>query len=199
LRVYRPFASIWKGRKGRSLTGNRLLLFCAVPCFASFGWGMVCHFQRPAKPTPAMMGTAVLAILFAIAQITALCLRSARFPLAALPLYAVGFTLFWWAVAVTRGKLAACGLSYISAEIVKQGPYRYIRHPFYAAYNLIWLAGFVATASWPLGVAAVIMAVVYDRFAHDEERGFLSSSLTSNYRKYMRGTGKYLPFILTRA
>src|SRR5581483_10969950 len=116
-------------------------------------------------------------------------------PLVALALYAASAALFWWSVAVTRGKLAACGSDSICTEVITQGPYRYIRHPFYAAYDLAWLAGFAATGWWPLAVTAAVMGALYESFAQAEERAFLSSPLAGHYAAYRRRTGHYVPFI----
>jgi protein-S-isoprenylcysteine O-methyltransferase Ste14 len=78
---------------------------------------------------------------------------------------------------------------------VKKGPYRYIRHPFYAAYNLTWAAGFAATGWWPLAATAVVMGAVYERFARGEERAFLNGPLAREYSDYRRQAGKYFPRI----
>jgi protein-S-isoprenylcysteine O-methyltransferase Ste14 len=126
-------------------------------------------------------------------QIIALDRRRLRFPIAALVFYGTSAVLFWWAVSITRRKLAACGQSSVSHEVVTAGPYRYIRHPFYAAYNLTWLAGFAATGWWPLAVSAAVMAAVYERAAREEERGFSASAMAGEYGAYKARTGKYLP------
>jgi len=104
-----------------------------------------------------------------------------------------GAGLFWRAVSVSRGKLAACGQGCVSREILSTGPYRYIRHPFYAAYNLTWLAGFVATGRWPLALSAAGMAALYESCARDEERAFLRAPMGAAYRVYSARAGRYLP------
>jgi protein-S-isoprenylcysteine O-methyltransferase Ste14 len=153
---------------------------------------MVWHFRRLGKPSRAMLVTALLAIASTSLQIAALWRCAVRFPFVAFALYAISAALFWSAVAVTRGKLAACGQSYVSTEVVKEGPYRHIRHPFYAAYNLTWLAGYAATGWWPLAANAMLMGAVYERFARQEERSFLAGALAGEYREYQRQAGKYL-------
>lgn len=155
---------------------------------------MVWHFRRLGKPSRAMLLTALLAVASTVLQVGALWRHPVRLPLAAFALYAISAALFWWAVAVTRGKLAACGQGYVSVEIVRKGPYRYVRHPFYAAYNLTWVAGYAATGWWPLAASAVLMGAIYDRFARQEELSFLNSALAAEYRDYRRRTGKYLPW-----
>jgi protein-S-isoprenylcysteine O-methyltransferase Ste14 len=162
-------------------------------CFASFAWGMVWHFRKEGKPSRAMLVTVLLASFSLTLQIVALGRRRILLPIPALALYGASLVLFWWAVSVTRRRLAACGQGSISPELVTAGPYRYIRHPFYTSYNLAWAAGFVATAWWPLAVAAAVMAALYDRAAREEECGFAASSLHESYRQYRSRTGRYFP------
>jgi protein-S-isoprenylcysteine O-methyltransferase Ste14 len=172
-----------------------LLRLCALLCFASFAWGMIWHFLRLRKLSRTMLATALLAAVSAAVQLIALERRRVLFPVIALILYSASALLFWWAVSVTRGKLAACGQGSVSPEVVTVGPYRYVRHPFYTSYNLTWLAGFVATGWWPLAVAAIVMASLYERAAREEELGFSSSTLAEAYAIYKRRAGKYLPRI----
>jgi protein-S-isoprenylcysteine O-methyltransferase Ste14 len=156
---------------------------------------MIWHFERLGKPTRAMMMTAVLAAACCATHITTLSTRHIAFPHTAIALFLCSLALFWWAVSVTRGKLAACGQGCISATVLENGPYSYIRHPFYSAYNLTWLAGFVASGWWPTAVTAVIMAILYERFAREEEKDFLASGLAPTYRSYKQRVGRYLPRI----
>jgi protein-S-isoprenylcysteine O-methyltransferase Ste14 len=195
VRVHRTLAGLQDGGKRGSLIGRGLLLFCAGLCLGSFAWGMVRHFRRLGKPSRTMLLTALLGVACATLQIDALDTRQLRFPEAALALYSASVALFWWAVLVTRGKLAACGQGCVSPEVVRAGPYRYIRHPFYASYNMTWLAGFAAVGWWPLAIGSIVMAALYERFAQEEEWGVSISPLAGEYREYKRRTGRYLPRI----
>jgi protein-S-isoprenylcysteine O-methyltransferase Ste14 len=170
-----------------------LLFSVAIFCFGSFAWGMIWHFSRKGKPSRAMIVTASLAQVCLILQLFALYQRPTLFPGIALLLYLISAILFWWAVGVTRRRLAACGQGAVSSQLVTFGPYRVIRHPFYTSYNLAWFAGFAATGWWPLAVCAAVMAYRYEAAAREEERGFATSALAHDYEHYKRETGKYLP------
>jgi protein-S-isoprenylcysteine O-methyltransferase Ste14 len=174
---------------------NKILLCSALFCFASFAWGMICHFRRWGRLSRAMLITALSAVASAALQLFALGCRPLRFPFVALALHGAGAALFWWAVGVTQHKLAACGQGCVSQEVITGGPSHFIRHPFYAAYNLIWIAGLAATGWWPSAFVAVVMAVRYDRAAREEELGFASGALAAEYSAYKRRTGKYLPWV----
>ena len=146
-----------------------------------------------------MLVTALLAVGFACFQLAALYYRQLRFPIAALALYGTSAALFWWAVLVTGGKLAACGQGCVSPEVITSGPYRWIRHPFYASYNLTWMAGFAATGWWPPAIPVIVMAALYERFAREEELGFSTGALAGQHEAYTRRTGKYFPGIGVRS
>ncbi|MGA3237425.1 MAG: methyltransferase [Bryobacteraceae bacterium] len=145
-----------------------------------------------------MMATGVAAALTALLHLAGLCLRPASSVWLAAGLYAAGLALFWWAVAVTRGRLAACGTGRRSLLIVKRGPYAFVRHPFYASYNLVWLAGFVATSWWPVAATAILMAVIYEKFAREEEKAYVDGDFAAEYWEYRNTVGKYLPRIRMR-
>jgi protein-S-isoprenylcysteine O-methyltransferase Ste14 len=171
-----------------------LPLISGLVCFASFGWGMFRHFRRVGKPAPLMLVTGLLAFASAAIHITALARRYSLFPRAAVFFYLAGAALFWSAVRATRGKgLAACYQGQVTPELVTTGPYRFIRHPFYTSYILVWVAGYVATGRWPLIFSACVMVFVYDRSARQEEKGFDRSPLAARYRSYKERTGRYLP------
>ncbi len=157
---------------------------------------MLRHFERAGKPKPGMVFTGSVVPIFAGITVMSLIARPLEWPLVALILYALGVILFWFAIAATRGqKLAACFQGRVSPAIVRTGPYRAIRHPFYTAYSLVWVGGFAATGWWPLAAIALFMAVLYARAARAEEAGFLRSSSEIEYRAYIETTGSFLPRI----
>jgi protein-S-isoprenylcysteine O-methyltransferase Ste14 len=170
------------------------LLIAALASFASFGWGMLRHFERRGKPKPGMLLTVIVVPVFAAIHIKGLLSKPLAIPLMAIFLYLAGVALFWFAVAATRGRgLAACFQGQVPGQVVHAGPYRVIRHPFYASYLLAWIAGFAATGWWPLALIAIAMAGMYAYAARQEERCILSSPLREEYRDYMRRTGRFLP------
>jgi protein-S-isoprenylcysteine O-methyltransferase Ste14 len=173
----------------------RAVVFVAdLTCFASFGWAMWRHFRPAGPPRLAMALTGLCVPAFAAVNLAAILTRPLAQPVAALLLYASSLALFWFAVAATRGRdLAACFQQKVGAIVVRTGPYRSIRHPFYTAYILTWAGGFAATGWWLPAAIAGVMAGVYTCAARQEERGFLRSTLREEYRRLMRDTGRFWP------
>ena len=155
---------------------------------------MLRHFGRAGKLAPGLALTAAVVPVFAVIHLMSLLTRPLALPLTALTLYVGAFVLFWFAVAATHGRgLAACFQGQVPVKVVQAGPYRAIRHPFYASYTLVWIGGFAATGWWPLALTAFFMASLYAYAARQEERCFLNSPLRKEYRDYMRRTGRFLP------
>ena len=72
------------------------------------------------------------------------------------------------------------------------GPYRYIRHPQYAAFTLV-MFGFLL--QWPTILTLImfpILVYTYVRLSHKEERA-VETEFGEAYRLYLRQTPRYFP------
>ncbi len=77
--------------------------------------------------------------------------------------------------------------------LVTDGPYRFVRHPMYAAFLLLWTLLALIAANWfvaatGIGAFAVVLVVRTPR----EER-LLLSRFGDEYRSYMQHTGRIVP------
>lgn len=77
----------------------------------------------------------------------------------------------------------------------QNGPYRFVRHPFYASYLLGYVGGTIASGNlWlPSVLATIFMACVYVRAAQYEEAKFAASPFAQQYSEYKTRTGMLLP------
>jgi protein-S-isoprenylcysteine O-methyltransferase Ste14 len=80
-------------------------------------------------------------------------------------------------------------------HLVTHGPYRRIRHPFYAAFLLALSGAFLAYPSlgtlFTLAYGLLIMNVT----AAGEEKRFLASEFGPRYEAYIKATGRFLPHL----
>lgn len=100
----------------------------------------------------------------------------------------------WFAHGIQRPN--AIGLPQPAEDICQRGPYRFIRHPFYASYILG--ASSLLLHSIPIWVATGVVVVIamYWREARSEERKILPSSLGPTYQEYVNRTGMFFPRII---
>jgi protein-S-isoprenylcysteine O-methyltransferase Ste14 len=78
--------------------------------------------------------------------------------------------------------------------LVTDGPYRWVRHPFYVVVTLWGLSLSLLTANWLLallGVSAVTMLVIRTRV----EEARLADRFGDEYRAYARRTGRFFPLL----
>jgi len=119
-----------------------------------------------------------------------------RFPfdsyvqLAGVFLTGFGYSLFTWSV-LARGRYATSWEMPEDQKIVVWGPYRYVRHPSYLAYFILF-AGLFLTVLSLLTLVPFVAVPGYLRIATVEEE-LLVKRFGKAYLEYQRTTGKFFP------
>jgi protein-S-isoprenylcysteine O-methyltransferase Ste14 len=167
----------------------------AFTVFAAFAAAVRWHF-RPGTIAPGMLAISVVGVL-ALAAVQVELWRLPPGPAAAvwsISLMAAALALFTWAIAATRrARLALAFSAEAPTALLRHGPYRWVRHPFYASYVLFWLGCVVAAPSPPVLVVVAAMILLYVVACRREEARFLASPLAAEYRAYRRQAGALLP------
>lgn len=102
--------------------------------------------------------------------------------------------LFWWSYATCRQRPFDFAFSSIPPRfLMADGPYRFLRHPFYTSYLMGWLGAAIAVWSFATAGAVFTMFIIYWLAATKEEDVILSSDLNHEYRDYRTNTGMFLP------
>ncbi|MEO7404240.1 MAG: isoprenylcysteine carboxylmethyltransferase family protein [Burkholderiales bacterium] len=124
----------------------------------------------------------------------ALLLDTVRWSLATVVLVGLGACLGVWALAANRpGNFNIRPEPKAGATLITVGPYRYIRHPMYAAL-LVGCAGIgVGAGGWRSAMLYGLLAVVLLTKAALEERRLLESDAA--YAQYRRSTKRFIPFV----
>ncbi|WP_084711288.1 methyltransferase family protein [Nevskia ramosa] len=173
------------------------LLIAFATCLLSFNWGMYRFFTEPSGSnsgidTIKLLGTALGFI--SLSGIPLFGIASALGGLTALLLCAASLALFWWAIRANRTRPLSFAFSEDEpSHLVSTGPYRWIRHPFYSAYLLAWLAVPVATLQPLMLMPLLAMGAIYVSAARVEEGKFETSVLAAAYARYRDATGAFLP------
>lgn len=114
--------------------------------------------------------------------------------LAAIGVLAASLALFLWAARTNRYRPLALAFSgETPAHVQTAGPYRFVRHPFYASYVLAFLGGWIAAGTPWLAPAVAAGAYTYFRAARGEEAALIASPVGDAYRGYARRVGMFLP------
>jgi protein-S-isoprenylcysteine O-methyltransferase Ste14 len=105
-----------------------------------------------------------------------------------------GLLIRWWANRVLGAFYTRTLKVTENQTIVRQGPYRVIRHPGYLGSILMWTGVAAATANWiVLAVVLVIMFGVYVYRIQAEEKMLLTTN--AEYAEYQKHTRRLIPFV----
>jgi protein-S-isoprenylcysteine O-methyltransferase Ste14 len=76
------------------------------------------------------------------------------------------------------------------ATLVTNGPYHWVRHPFYVTAALLMASVTVLTANWFIGISSVaVLAMLAIRTSKEEQ--MLIERFGQQYRDYMTTTGRF--------
>ena len=80
-------------------------------------------------------------------------------------------------------------------ELIKTGPYRWLRHPIYASLLGMLLEVGLAKAWWPLLIAGVAFYIVGTEIRIRAEEGLLAARFGEEFTEYKRSARAYVPLI----
>jgi protein-S-isoprenylcysteine O-methyltransferase Ste14 len=174
---------------------STILLIAGSACFAAFVWGVKAHFRRTEAVPPGTLLISTLSFLGYMVFALHLPFNDlAKFWEFALSLFVLSLALFVWTISSTRRTPPTLAFDTDAPSfLLRHGPYRFVRHPFYLSYLLFWTgtaAAFAGVLPW---AAPVVMFAVYVRAANREERKFARSDLAGAYAAYRRRAGMFLP------
>ncbi len=137
---------------------------------------------------------------FAVIQFFGLLLLGSRSPAwaaAAIAMYIAATLLFLASLEAARRVHLPRTLvdDPLPKALITTGPFALVRHPFYIAYSLAWLAAPVATHGPMITVCGVLAVATYVLAARREERQ-LEAQFGDAYRAYRDRTGRVVPSLL---
>ncbi len=177
---------------------NTVLLALLVPgfaCFAAFSWAVKGHFQSVGHIPEGMRLTSLLSLAGCAWFLWRLFTGPAgpAWPVGT-ALFIAAFLLFVWTIRATNTDRPTLAFADDTPHFLLQhGPYRYVRHPFYASYLLFWVGTALASRGWLPWLVPVVMLTLYVRAATGEERKFARSDLAHAYETYRQSVGMFVP------
>ena len=107
-------------------------------------------------------------------------------------LCAIGAGLMIWTFRRLGKNLTDTVVTRRNHTLVTNGPYRWVRHPFYVSGGLLAFGTACVTANWFLFVCGVLfISLIQIRTRTEEER--LLMRFGESYRAYMERTGRFVP------
>jgi protein-S-isoprenylcysteine O-methyltransferase Ste14 len=174
---------------------NTLLSILSLTVFLVFAWAVRWHFREGRIPLGMKVVSALSMLTIFLVQwhLWVMVLLPAGAAVGAV-LMLIALALFLWAIAATRRQRLTLAFSLdVPAFVQRTGPYRWIRHPFYAAYVAFWIGCATAAPTVPVVLCAAALIALYIAAYRLEERKFLASALAVDYVEYMRQSGAFLP------
>lgn len=109
-----------------------------------------------------------------------------------------GFALLQWAQQALGNNWSDEIKLVAGQQVVIQGPYRWVRHPIYAAFLLILGSLLLISANWFIGGLWLALTAVDVSARIRTEEAMLLNRFGERYRSYMQRTGRLLPRIAKR-
>lgn len=172
-----------------------IVAIASLVAVGQFTWAMRYHFEIDKVPLGVKMITSISFIACCL-NLYLLFMREqpAAVLVIGLLLALLSSALFVAAVRASReARLRFVFEGELSKSILKAGPYRRIRHPFYTSYLILWAGWALATWSWWAVLPLVALAALYVVAARQEEHNFMASSLAPEYAAYRREAGFFWP------
>jgi protein-S-isoprenylcysteine O-methyltransferase Ste14 len=177
-----------------------LLAGTATSAVIFFAGGLTTYFEHGVRRlwwVRLIHDTGLVLALTHLAGVVFLPPRSDTAATAGIALYCIAIAVFL--SAIESAKRTRLQRSFVDAplpdRLITDGPYRWVRHPFYLGYILGALAAPVANGYPGLGVVSVVMVALTVSAAVREERVWLRSAHAEAYREYRARTGMFLPLI----
>lgn len=107
-------------------------------------------------------------------------------------------TLLVWVFKTLGPNLTDTVVTRKQAQLVTDGPYRFVRHPLYSATALAVIADSMVVANWFLAVTGLLVVGLLALRTYREEANLLKH-FGEDYEKYAARTPRYVPAVRGRA
>ena len=110
-------------------------------------------------------------------------------------LMALGILLRAWSTRVLGRFYTRTLLIDSGHRLVREGPYRLVRHPGYTGSLLVWIGAGLAAANWIVFIPVSLLCLAAYIYRMRSEEAMLLATFGQEYEEYMRCTKRLVPFI----
>src|ERR1035441_6655224 len=104
----------------------------------------------------------------------------------------LGFALTFWARAILGGNWSGVVTIKVNHELIRTGPYRFVRHPIYTGILLAMAGSALVYDQWRSVVGVALLGVSFTIKRLKEEQ-FMRQTFGAQYDDYARTTGAIFP------
>jgi protein-S-isoprenylcysteine O-methyltransferase Ste14 len=108
---------------------------------------------------------------------------------------AAGFGLLQWSQSSLGQNWSDDPVLIQDHRLVTNGPYRWVRHPLYSAFLLIFASLTLISASWLIGLLWLAMTALDILARVSTEESLMQQQFGGEYQSYMQKTGRFFPRI----
>lgn len=172
-----------------------LLTGVGVVVVGQYTWAGKGHFSSERMPPGAVLISAVVLLTsVTLLYLTWTGTQPLLAQLVGLALMGFAWWMFWQAIAASRtGGLRLAFDDAGPRGLVTEGPYRFVRHPFYVSYVIFWAGWSLATWDLVAVFPFAILIVIYVFAARMEEGRFGGTPMAEAYARYRERTGFFWP------
>ena len=176
-----------------------ILLLTMLSCYFSYWWSVVGVFKL--KSIRLDKFYTLLKLLSIVFWAGSIYIWSTKTPSMNLLIFGIltniiSLGLFWWAQNYIKSKTFSVVFGKdIPKTIETQGPYKYVRHPFYSCYLLCYFSTSLTLTSPLLTLVSLAIFAIYLIAIKIEETKFIQSVHITKFVEYRRKTGALIPRI----
>jgi protein-S-isoprenylcysteine O-methyltransferase Ste14 len=115
----------------------------------------------------------------------------------AVALTALGFAITFWARAMLGGNWSGSVTIKVDHELIRSGPYRWVRHPIYTGI-IVAAAGTTIALDQSRGLIALALLWLGFNIKRLKEEQFMRQTFGAQYVEYCEKTGAIFPLLLRR-
>jgi protein-S-isoprenylcysteine O-methyltransferase Ste14 len=195
--MFEPAMSGCIGDSALSFVLDAVVTVSGFAIVAMYTWSMKRHFSTAETPVEVkILSPFILATAFWFTWTIMTAQQGAGLTIIAWLMQLGSAALFVWAIKASKeARLTYIFDGGLPQGLATEGPYRYVRHPFYTSYIAFWSAWALATGSIWSFIPVICLSAFYVRAAGEEERVLMTAPFSEAYREYRSRTGFMLPKI----
>ncbi len=109
----------------------------------------------------------------------------------------LGFAITFWARFTLGGNWSSNVTIKVGHELIRNGPYRWVRHPIYTGLILAMVGTAIARNQWR-GLPAILLIWLSFHIKRLKEEKFMRQTFAEQYTEYSQTTGAIFPRLLRR-